>query len=41
MIIYTKHAEEKFRILKEQGFVVQKRTIKETLKSPELIDYSQ
>lgn len=41
MVIYTKHAEEKFRILKEQGFVVQKRIIEETVKSPELIDCSQ
>jgi len=41
MVIYTKHAKEKFKILKEQGFVVQKRVIEETVKSPELIDYSQ
>jgi len=41
MIIYTKHAEEKFKILKEQGFVIQKRIVEETVKSPESIDYSQ
>jgi hypothetical protein len=27
MIVYTKYAEEKFRILKEQGFVVKKKNI--------------
>jgi hypothetical protein len=41
MIIYTRHAEEKFRILKEQGFVVQKGIVEETIQSPQSIDHSQ
>ncbi|MGC8981521.1 MAG: DUF4258 domain-containing protein [Minisyncoccia bacterium] len=40
-IRYTKHAKEKFKILKEQGFIVKRNLVEEILKSPELIDYSQ
>jgi len=41
MIVYTKHAKEKFRILKEQGFVIRRKLVEETLKFPETIDYSR
>lgn len=41
MIIYTKHAKEKFKILEEQGFSVKKELIEKAIESPDLIDYSQ
>jgi hypothetical protein len=41
MIVYTKHAKEKFKILREQGFVVQKKIVEETVSLPEAVDYSQ
>ena len=41
MIVYTKHAEEKFRILKEQGFVVKKKMVEKVINSPDAVDYSQ
>jgi len=41
MIVYTKHANEKFEILKEQGFIVQKKMVEETVSLPETIDHSQ
>jgi len=37
-IVYGTHAEEKFAILKRHGFVVSKRQIRETLRSPEKVD---
>jgi hypothetical protein len=41
MIIYTKHAKEKFKILKNQGFPIKKKLVEETLRFPERVDYSQ
>jgi len=41
MIVYTKHAEEKFRILKEQGFIVKKKMVEKVINSPDALDYSQ
>jgi hypothetical protein len=41
MIVYTKHAKEKFKILRKQGFIVQKKMVEETVNLPESIDYSQ
>jgi hypothetical protein len=37
-IVYGTHAEEKFEILKTHGFVLSKRQVRETLRSPEKID---
>lgn len=34
-IVYTRHALEKFVVIAKQGFIVNKRTIKETIKNPE------
>lgn len=41
MIIFTKHANEKFKILKRHRFLVTKRQVLETLERPETIDYSR
>jgi hypothetical protein len=41
MIVYTKHAEEKFRILKEQGFIVKKKMVEKVINSPDAVDHSQ
>jgi hypothetical protein len=40
-IIFTKHAKEKFQILKEQGFTVKLKQVLDTLKNPDLIDHSR
>jgi len=40
-IIFTKHAKEKFQILKEQGFIVKLKQVLDTLKNPDLIDHSR
>ena len=41
MIHFTKHAEEKFKILKEHKFEISKNQVIETVNSPDLIDYSR
>ena len=41
MIIFTKHAKDKFRILRKYGFVVSEQKVLETLNRPDLIDYSR
>lgn len=41
MIIFTKHAKDKFRILKRHKFVVLEQKVLETLSHPDLIDYSK
>jgi hypothetical protein len=41
MIVYTKHAEEKFRILKEQGFIVKKKMVEKVINLPDAVDHSQ
>lgn len=41
MIHFTKHAEEKFKILKEHRFEVSKIQLIETLNNPDLIDRSR
>ncbi len=41
MIIFTKHAENKFEILKRHNFLITKKQVLETLENPELIDKSR
>lgn len=41
MVIFTKHANKKFKILKRHEFLVTKRQVLETLEHPEIIDYSR
>lgn len=41
MIHFTKHAIEKFAILKERGFTVSKNKVAETVTKPDSIDRSR
>jgi hypothetical protein len=41
MIVYTKHAKEKFRISKKQGFIVKKKMVEKVINSPDAVDHSQ
>ena len=41
MIIFTKHAENKFEILKKHKFLITKKQVLETIEKPELIDKSR
>lgn len=40
-IIFTKHAEDKFDILKRHTFVVKRRQVLEAVTNPEKVDYSR
>lgn len=41
MIHFTKHAEEKFAILRRYGFRISRRQVVDALTSPDIIDYSR
>lgn len=41
MIYFTKHAREKFKILKQHKFKILKNQVIETVNNPDLIDYSK
>lgn len=41
MIIFTRHAENKFEILKRHKFSISKNQVIETLEKPDLIDESR
>lgn len=41
MILFTKHAEEKFKVLKRHKFLVSRRQVLKTVKNPKSIDYSR
>ena len=41
MIIFTKHARDKFGILKKHKFIVSEKKVLEVLSKPDLIDYSR
>lgn len=41
MIVFTKHAKDKFNILKTHKFSVSKRQVIKTVQKPELVDYSR
>ena len=41
MIYFTKHAREKFKILKDHKFIITKNQVIETLNKPDLIDRSR
>lgn len=41
MIHFTKHANEKLRILKKHKFKITKNQVIKTVKNPELIDHSR
>ena len=41
MIIFTKHAENKFEILKKHKFLITKKQVLETIEKPELIEKSR
>ncbi len=41
MIIFTKHAENKFEILKKHKFLITKMQVLKTVEKPELIDKSR
>ena len=40
-IIFTKHTEDKFGILKRHKFVVKRHQVLETVTNPEKVDYSR
>ena len=41
MIYFTKHAKEKFEILKDHKFIITKTQVIETIDNPDFIDYSK
>jgi hypothetical protein len=41
LIVFTKHALDKFETLKIHKFIVFKKKVVETLENPDLIDYSR
>lgn len=41
MIIFTRHAGEKFNLLRKHKFIISKKEVLETIASPNLIDYSR
>lgn len=41
MIYFTKHAQEKFKILKKHKFVITKNQVIETVNNPDVIDRSR
>lgn len=41
MIYFTKHAKEKFEILKRHKFKIVKEQVIDTINNPDLIDYSR
>jgi hypothetical protein len=41
MIIFTKHAREKFGILKKHKFIILEKKVLEALNNPDSIDYSR
>ena len=41
MIHFTKHALEKFAILKKHGFIVDRNFVAKTVIEPDMIDYSR
>ena len=41
MIIFTKHAENKFEILKRHKFLISKKRVIKTIENPDLIDRSR
>ncbi len=41
MIIFTKHAKEKFGILKKHKFIVSEKKVLDALQKPDVIDYSR
>lgn len=41
MIIFTKHAEDKFETLKRHKFSISRELVVRTLENPDLIDYSR
>lgn len=40
LIVFTKHALEKFEVLKRHKFIVSERKVLKTLENPDLVDYS-
>jgi len=41
MILFTKHAEDKFEVLKRHKFTVSRAKVLETVENPDSIDYSR
>ncbi|MFH1968270.1 MAG: DUF4258 domain-containing protein [bacterium] len=41
MIAFTKHAINKFEVLKRHGFLISEKQVLKTIESPDLIDYSR
>ncbi len=41
MIVFTRHARNKFEILKRHKFLVSERQVIKTIEKPDLIDYSR
>jgi len=41
MIIFTKHARDKFGVLKKHKFSISEKKVLDTLNKPDLIDYSR
>jgi len=41
MILFTKHAEDKFEVLKRHKFTVSREKVLKTVENPDLVDYSR
>lgn len=41
MIVFTKHARDKFATLKKHKFIISEKEVLEALNNPDLIDYSR
>lgn len=41
MIHFTKHAQEKFKILKDHKFIITKKQVIDTINNPDLVDHSR
>ncbi|MBI3638422.1 DUF4258 domain-containing protein [Candidatus Wolfebacteria bacterium] len=41
MIVFTKHAKEKFSVLKRHKFLVSQSQVLKTIEKPDTIDYSR
>ncbi len=40
-VVFTKHAEDKFTVLRKYGVLVSRRKVIETVENPELVDHSR
>jgi hypothetical protein len=41
MVVFTKHATEKFKVLKRHKFVTSRQQVLDTVNNPDIVDYSR